>query len=154
MQRPPQTRRRSSLMPDTAALARLHAASFSVPRPWSATEIDSILDSPGVVLCSESHGFLIGRIIAGEAEVLTLAVDPALRRRGIGAGLLGRFLGLAEQQGAERVFLEVAADNAPAIALYHAAGFRIGGRRKGYYHAAGRPAVDALTMARDIPGAG
>lgn len=96
-------------------------------------------------------GFLLGRIVADEAEVLTLAVDPASRRRGIGARLVAAFLAEAAARGAGRAFLEVAADNAAARALYAAAGFAEVARRRGYYRDPAGGAVDALVLARDLP---
>ncbi len=96
----------------------------------------------------DSAGFLLGRILAGEAEVLTLAVHPDARRRGIGRDLLARFLARAAAGGAARAFLEVAEDNPGALALYAAAGFAAVGRRRGY----AAPGVDALVMARDLTG--
>ena len=92
---------------------------------------------PGVLgLLDPRGGMLVARCAGGEAEVLTLAVVPAARRRGIGRALLAR--ALAAMNGAP-LFLEVAADNAAAMALYGAAGLRPCGRRRDYYGArAGR----------------
>jgi ribosomal-protein-alanine N-acetyltransferase len=133
-------------MPEAAALARLHAACFTTPRPWSAAEIAALLDSPHVFARMTDGGFLLGRVIADEAELLTLAVDPALRRRGIARALLAQFLDVARNRGAARAFLEVAADNAAALALYRGAGFAEDGLRRGYYRQAGGGAVDALLL--------
>jgi ribosomal-protein-alanine N-acetyltransferase len=86
------------------------------------------------------------RAIAGEAEVLTLAVAPTHRRRGLASALLQAGLGQARLSGAEAAFLEVAADNAAAIALYAAAGFAQVGRRAGYYRRADGEAIDGLVL--------
>jgi ribosomal-protein-alanine N-acetyltransferase len=87
--------------------------------------------------------------VAGEAELLTLAVAPPARRRGRGRALLAAFEQGARERGACEAFLEVAADNAPAVALYAGAGYSELGRRPGYYsRAAG--AVDALLMGRAL----
>ena len=115
------------------ALARLHAACFAVPRPWTAEEIASVLGSPGAALIALPGGFAIGRAAAGEAELLTLAVDPARRRRGIGAALLARFEARADALGAAEAVLEVAERNRAARALYAASAWREVGRRPGYY---------------------
>jgi ribosomal-protein-alanine N-acetyltransferase len=151
------------------ALAALHAVCFSHPRPWSAAEFAGLLGSPGVILLTapsslpdgrssplrseerpagreERSAFLLGRVVAGEAEVLTLAVAPAARRQGSAAALLARFLAAAAAAGAVRAVLEVAEDNAAARALYARAGFAEVGRRRSY---AG-PGVDALVLARDL----
>ena len=131
-------------------MAAIHAASFTTPRPWSAREIADILSSPLCFLLAESDGFLIGRAVAGEAELLTLAVAPASRRNGQGARLVQGFVQQAAILGADRAFLEVAADNAAALALYRSTGFVETGRRRGYYVTATGAAVDAITMSRPI----
>lgn len=131
-------------------MAALHAASFTVPRPWSAPEIEALLASLGVFTFAESAGFAMGRVAVDEAELLTLAVDPAARRLGTGKRLVAGFLEAARLRAAARAFLEVAADNAPAIALYLQAGFAPCGRRRGYYRPAQGPAVDALVMDRAL----
>ena len=131
-------------------MARLHWASFGTPRPWSAAEIAEMLSSPISFVLVEPLGFLIGRVVAGEAEVLTIAVDPSLRRQGIGALLMARFLVEAKSRGAEVAFLEVAADNLAARGLYTASGFTESGRRRGYYHSPDGRAVDALVLSRRV----
>ena len=136
------------------ALAALHAAAFTHPRPWSAAEFAALLAGPGVFLLTEgTEGLLMGRALAGEAELLTIAVAPSARRRGLGARLVGRFLDAAAARGADRAFLEVAADNVAAQALYASAGFAPAGRRRGYYRDAAGAAVDALVLSRALPGA-
>lgn len=137
---------------DGAALAELHAAAFD--EPWSAEEILRFAeDRGGFALAVEADGALAGfilcRLIAGEAEVLTLAVRPAARRRGIGRALLEAALALA-QPTAESMFLEVAADNPGAVALYQGAGFEPVGRRAGYYGRPGAGSVDAIVMRRAL----
>ena len=136
---------------DAAALADLHAAAFD--EPWSADDILRFAeDRGGFALVSEEDaapaGFILCRMIAGEAEVLTLAVRPASRRRGVGRALLEAAIALAGPT-ADTMFLEVAADNPGAAALYAGAGFETVGRRAGYY---GRPggSVDALVMRRAL----
>ncbi len=135
---------------DPTALAAIHAESFTTPRPWSAADITATLATPGAFLVTAENGFLIGRAIAGEAELLTLAVRPAARRRGTGAELVAGFFDTAQAKGAERAFLEVAADNTAAIALYLGAGFEETGRRPGYYRGSAG-AVDAVLMSRPLP---
>lgn len=132
------------------ALAALHARAFATPRPWSAGEFAGLLADPTVFLLAEGavDGLLLGRVVAGEGELLTLAVDPDLRRQGIGRRLMVRFLSQAQALGAESLFLEVAADNRAAIALYQTSGFVSAGRRRGYYLRDGAAAMDALVMVR------
>ena len=131
-------------------LAAIHAASFTVPRPWDATEFAALLDGPGVVLLTESEGFLLGRVVADEAEILTLAVHPAARRSGLGRALVAAFLAEAQRRGARRAFLEVAAVNTAALALYRSAGFIESGRRKGYFTSADRTRFDARVLSRAV----
>lgn len=133
------------------ALALLHARCFRSPPPWSAADFAGLLADPLAFLLVEGDaGFLIGRAVAGEAELLTLAVAPEARRRGLARSLVARFLYQARVRGADRAFLEVAADNAAAIALYESTGFTLFGRRRGYYHAPDGTRTDALVLARDL----
>jgi ribosomal-protein-alanine N-acetyltransferase len=135
-------------------LADLHDKAFD--RPWSAVEFDDLLKSPGAFAVlgeagepAEAKGFILCRSIAGEAEILTIAVDRAARRRGWGAALVEIAAGIASETGSEAMFLEVAADNLAAIALYQSTGFGQVGLRKGYYpHPDG--AKDALVMRRTL----
>ena len=132
------------------ALATLHASAFTDQRPWTASEFASLLASPHTLLVTDPMGFVLGRVLASEAEILTLAVDPATRRQGRARRLLDAFL-LRSAHQAETAFLDVAADNAPARALYKAAGFAETGRRKGYFARKAGPAVDAILMTRALP---
>ena len=130
-------------------LADLHDRAF--PRPWSAEEFEALLKGPGAfAVLGEAEapkGFILCRAVAGEAEILTVAVDPAARRRGWGAALVEMAAGIAREAGALEMFLEVAADNLAAIKLYEVTGFNRVGLRKGYYpHADG--AKDAVVMRR------
>ena len=89
-------------------------------------------------------------MVAGEAEILTIAVDPSHRRSGLGQVLLAAASDLASQQGGEALFLEVSVDNEPALALYDRAGFVRVGLRRGYYTGPdGRP-IDALVLRRNL----
>jgi ribosomal-protein-alanine N-acetyltransferase len=133
-----------------ADMAAIHAACFTMPRPWSAAEIAGLLDSPFSFAIKAQGGFLLGRVVAGEAELLTVAVDPAARRQGIGTGLVRAFLDEAAARGGESIFLEVAEFNTAARAVYARAGFVETARRRGYYHAPDGRSVDAVIMARAI----
>lgn len=133
-----------------AALALLHAASFTLPRPWSEAEFAEVLAVPGSFLLTEGEAFLVGRVIAGEAELLTLAVPGAERRRGKGRALLAAFAAEAGRRGARSAFLEVAAGNSAALQLYRAAGWHAVGRRQGYYRHPQGGAEDALVLRRAL----
>lgn len=136
------------------ALATLHARCFDTPPPWSAASFAAFLTDPGVFLIADPQGraFVLGRVIAGEAELLTLASAPESRRLGLARDLLARFDEQARKRGATTAFLEVAETNTPARALYAAAGWQQAGRRPGYYRAAGKAPVAALILCKS-PGA-
>jgi len=142
-------RLRPATADDAALLARMHETAFEAP--WGEDEIAALLTGPGgfavIAGNEEPDGFILCRAIGGEAEVLTLAVRPQARQQGLGRGLVEAAAGLAKQANAEAMFLEVAEDNAPARGLYEAAGFRLAGRRPGYYRR-GDEATDALVMRR------
>jgi ribosomal-protein-alanine N-acetyltransferase len=138
-------------------LAGMHNICFA--EPWSAVSMADVLAMPGAhgliavdggsMVPSAGHpgpaGFVLWRATAGEAEILTIAVLPPWRRRGLGAVLLEAALDSARISGAETMFLEVAADNSGAQALYSSRGFVRAGLRKGYY--AGK---DALVLAKTL----
>ncbi len=133
-------------------LASLHKRCFVTPAPWDAASFAGFLaDQLAFLLVEGEAGFLLGRTVAGEAELLTIAVAPEARRRGLGRKLMARFIYQAQLRGAERTFLEVAADNPAAIALYESCGFRQAGTRRGYYRTPTGQRIDALVLARDLP---
>ena len=136
-----------------ADLAALHARCFTVPPPFSAAAFAEFLASDLCFLIEQSQGFALGRVVLDEAELLTLAVDPDYRRMGLGRSLLNAFQAEAATRHATRAFLEVSAENAPAIGLYLSAGYCESGRRRGYYRQPGGPAVDALVMSRVLESA-
>lgn len=135
-----------------AEMARLHGAAFVMPRPWSEAEIADFLASPLCFVCVEPAGFIMGRVVAGEAELLTIAVDPDAQGRGVGWRLMQRFLAVLADRLADQVFLEVAEDNAAARALYTKAGFAVTGQRRGYYQGIGGRVVDAIVMTKAVAG--
>jgi len=137
---------------DLELLAGMHAACFE--DCWNATAFGSLLSTPGSFgLLAESQGepagFLVGRAAADEGEVLTFGVMPEHRRRGVGRGLLAAGREELARRGVHRLFLEVAEDNAAAVALYRACGFRPAGRRPGYYRRSGKAPVAALLLLHD-----
>lgn len=131
-------------------MAALHGLCFTTPRPWSEAEIADLLASPLVFVRGAAAGFLLGRVVAGEAELLTLAVHPDQRRAGQGRALVQAFLAEARARGAESAFLEVAEANSAARALYAACGFAPAGRRRGYYQRPDGTAEDALILVRSL----
>lgn len=134
---------------DAASLAVLHAASFDAP--WAADEIAALLAPTGAFGliahdAGEDAGFLLARAVAGEAEILTVAVVPHRRGFGTGRALVGAAIARARRDGAEALYLEVAVDNVAALALYDRAGFSRAGLRPRYYARSGREPVDALVL--------
>jgi [ribosomal protein S18]-alanine N-acetyltransferase len=132
---------------DSAALASLHRQAFD--EAWEEEAFAELLASPGAfayVAGEPPEGFILCRAIAGDSEVLTLAVTPPFRRQGVARALLQAALVEARRRGAEAMFLEVATDNAPAAALYRGAGFTQAGLRRGYYP----DGSDALVMRREL----
>ncbi len=119
----------------SAVCAELHAETF--PDPWSEAALRSLLAQPNVhgrlAMAQGPAGFILMRTARDEAEVLTLAVRPALRRLGLGAALLRAGETAATDDGAQRLFLEVSETNQAARRLYSAAGWREAGRRPRYY---------------------
>lgn len=121
-------------------LAALHAAAD--PAAWDQAAFASLLDLPGCFAFAEAEGFVLARVAADEAEILMLAVLPAARRQGLGRRLLRAAAREAALRGAAALYLEVAATNLPARALYDGAGFAEVGRRKRYYP----DGADAIVM--------
>jgi len=132
----------------SSLLAGMHRICFV--EPWDATAMAELLAMPGAYgfLAGENtpQGFILCRAAAGEAEVLTLLVLPPYRRSGLAATLLRAALATAREAAAEAMFLEVAADNSAAQALYESQGFRHVGRRPRYYGGS----IDALVLRRDL----
>lgn len=133
-------------------MAELHAAAFD--RPWTEASIGELLLSPGCIGLlavagkndgTQPVGLLIARKAADEMELLTIAVLPAMRRRGVAAALLARLHKFAAKAGASVIHLEWAAGNIAAAALYESAGYCPTGTRKNYYHRADGSREDAIT---------
>lgn len=134
---------------DLTKLAKIHAASFA--ESWSAQAISDLLAMPGTFARVMEAGFILVRVAAAEAEILTIAVSPAQRRRGAGAALVRSAAEHAQQLGAAQLFLEVAVGNAAARALYEALGFAEVGRRRAYYPLGQGRFEDALILRSNLP---
>lgn len=130
-------------------MATIHQAAFLHERGWHADEFSALLAQPYTATFTAQGGFALTRTLVGETELLTLAVSPTQQRRGIASKLLIQWIDAA-QKIAKSAFLEVAADNHAAIALYGKHGFTQVGLRKAYYARAVGPAVDAALMKRTL----
>lgn len=128
-------------------MSALHGRCFTRPRPWTETEFRYYLSSRHVFAAMRPQGFALGQVVEDEGELLTLAVAPEARRQGLARALVAEIEAEAAQRGARRLYLEVAADNDAALALYQAAGLREAGRRRNYYG----PGVDALILGKTLP---
>ena len=125
------------------ALALVHAQAFPDGERWGPQAMALQLGLPGAFgWVAPEGGFVLARVAADEAEVLTLAVLPEQRRHGLGRALLDQAMRTAGEQGARAMFLEVAEANRAARALYDGAGFLEVGRRRRYYRGGG----DALVL--------
>ncbi len=125
---------------DPERLAAIHAAAFAGGEVWDRGALASVLGLAGAFAVERPGGMAIFRVVLDEAELLTIGVLPGNRRQGTGRALLAQGIADCIARGAGRLFLEVAADNQPALALYESVGFAPVGRRPKYY-ANGRDAV-------------
>ncbi|MBS0124851.1 GNAT family N-acetyltransferase [Thetidibacter halocola] len=133
------------------ALASLAARAYRHMRPWTEAQFAETLALPHSLLVTRPGAFVLGQIVADEAEILALACDPDHQRQGQASAALDAFHAQALTRGAARTLLEVAAANAPARAFYARHGYAEAGRRKGYYHRPDGTRDDALVMARALP---
>lgn len=134
---------------DAAAIAALHAASFG--RGWGEDEVyrlllDSAVAADRLMIRRTLAGFIMSRVAADEAEILSIAIAPARRGRGLSRPLLDFHLRSLAGRGVRALFLEVDEHNEPARRLYAGAGFAEVGRRQGYYGSG----AAALLLRRDL----
>ena len=142
---------------DLDRAAALHGESFAAlgERPWTRQDLAGLMASPGVAgfllrAGDDDAGVALCRVIADEAELLTIAVRPAWRRKGGAAHLLAAVVDRVREAGATTLFLEVGADNPAARHLYEATGFAAVGERKAYYSRGALPPADAILMRRAL----
>jgi ribosomal-protein-alanine N-acetyltransferase len=142
---------------DLDAVMAVMSAAFepSFGEAWTRSQCAGILPMPGVALriaLSDKGaiaGFALIRAIVDEAELLLIAVDPAVQHQGVGAALVDDFIQFARGRGASRLHLEVRDGNS-AIALYERAGFSLAGVRREYYRGSDGHKRDALTLALNL----
>lgn len=139
---------------DLDAVMQIMAAAFDKQfgEAWTRSQCAGILPMQGVKLLlarddetSQPCGFSLFRTVAGDAELLLLAVSPSAQGHGIGRLLLTHFINEAKKSGADRIHLEVREGNR-AIELYQSAGFSPAGRRRNYYCGNNGIQRDALTF--------
>jgi ribosomal-protein-alanine N-acetyltransferase len=143
---------------DAAAIAAIHEASFA--RGWSAADIEGMLADASIrgdILRAGPRreavdGFALSRLVADEAEILSIAVRPRCRRKGGATALFGQHLGRLAADGARRIVLEVDEANMPARALYARFGFAHAGMRAAYYARSDGSRGNALLLAANLAG--
>jgi [ribosomal protein S18]-alanine N-acetyltransferase len=124
---------------DSESMARLHTQGFH--RPWNDGEFRSFLGQPNIYgfiarpvgRALKPVGFVLVRVAADEAEILTIAVDKSERRHGVGTALIETVLRSLHQLRAKSLFLEVDEQNNAAVNLYKQLGFRLVAKRPSYY---------------------
>lgn len=139
-------------------LAALHAAAFA--RPWSALDFEAFLIDRAVLAdglflgrARQPSGFTLSRMVADEAEILSVVLDPGARGKGYARQMLAQHLQELAHAGIARVHLEVEEGNAPAFALYRRLGFTQSGLRPGYYARPDGSRATAVSMTRELAGA-
>jgi ribosomal-protein-alanine N-acetyltransferase len=140
-------------------LASIHGAGFP-GAAWSAADLAALLREEtvfGIVArranafgTRSAVGFVLVRTVAGEAEILTIAVAPSHRGRGVGRALVEEAMRRLYRDRVDSLFLEVDAGNTAALALYRRLGFTKVGERKGYYAHGTVPGATALVMRADL----
>ncbi len=135
------------LSEDAGHMAELHAACFDTP--WDESAFRDLLAVPGalalgIVEDGRLVSLILSALVAGEADIATVATQPTARRKGYGRKLLQEWLSASVALGTERATLDVAADNEGAIGLYEAFGFTPDGRRPNYYRRADGTKADAI----------
>ena len=124
-------------------LSNLHKKCFP-NKPWSADDFRDLKNSGCEIIMSQ-NGFIVYRIIVDEAEIITIGVNPDMRRQGIASAMIGIIEKTIKNQGVKKLFLEVALNNIPGLKLYENCGFKQVGLRPKYYDG-----VDAILMSKDL----
>ena len=131
-------------------MAKLHLMSGSLTRPWSESEYKNLLATDKIRFFYVEKGFLVGRLIGPEAEILNVIVHPKYRRLGKARYLIFQFETEAKDIGSSRCFLEVAESNSSAHTLYHDLGYLKVGQRKNYYEFVDGRKDNASILAKEI----
>ena len=131
-------------------MAKLHLMSGSLTRPWSESEYKNLLATDTNRFFYVENGFLVGRLIGPDAEILNVIVHPKYRRLGKARYLIGKFETEAKDVGSSRCFLEVAESNSSAKKLYNALGYLKVGQRNNYYKFVDGRKDDAAILSKEI----
>ncbi len=139
---------------DSEEASTLHAQCFTFP--WPQDDLEALLTARSTYAEGaygkdrELLGFILSRVAADEAEILTVAVRPKRRGQGIAGRLLKANMEELQIAGAKTWFLEVEAQNTAALALYRRFGFEQVGERRSYYRKADGDAATALILRRSL----
>ena len=131
-------------------MAKLHSLSGSQTRPWSEIEYKKLLETTTSRLFYTENGFLVGRVIDRDAEILNVVIHPDYRRLGKASKLICMFEKEAKNAGSSRCFLEVAESNNSAKELYKALGYLKVGQRNNYYKFIDGRKDDAAILSKEI----
>jgi ribosomal-protein-alanine N-acetyltransferase len=147
---------RQAVPADAALMARLHGQCFT--DAWGEVSFRNFLERENCLAClaasssiSSPQAFVLVQIAASECEILSLGVLPTARRSGLARALVRQAAIEAASRGAAQMFLEVADDNAAAIALYQGLGFTVFGSRRNYYRVRDGRGTDALMLRAKLP---
>ena len=131
-------------------MAQIHREAFVLERPWTAEEFDHLAAQPSSKILSVADCFVFGRLTLEELEILTIACSPSEQRQGYAFMLMMELLSITKKEGGHSVYLEVAADNIAARALYHRLGFDQAGCRKNYYKRRNGLSCDAFLLKKSL----
>ena len=131
-------------------MAKLHLLSGSLTRPWSESEYKILLSTDTIRFFYVENGFLVGRLIGPDAEILNVIVHPKYRRLGKARYLIVQFEKEAKEEGSSKCFLEVAESNSRANKLYQSLNYLSVGKRKNYYEFVDGRKDNASILAKEI----
>ena len=131
-------------------MAKLHLLSGSLTRPWSESEYKILLSTDTIRFFYVENGFLVGRLIGPDAEILNVTVHPKYRRLGKARYLIDKFEKEAKEEGCSKCFLEVAESNSRANKLYQSLNYLSVGKRKNYYEFVDGRKDNASILAKEI----
>lgn len=146
---------RPATLQDNALVARLHGQCFA--EAWDAESVRRLLERPGAfallaraAVAAAFECFVLIQLAADQSEVLSIGTNPRARRSGLATAILRAGMAEARGRNAQEMFLEVAHDNAAALALYAGLGFQVVGRRRSYYRRTDGSAADALMLRASV----
>ncbi len=131
-------------------MAKLHSLSGSQTRPWSEIEYKKLLETTTSRLFYTENGFLVGRVIDRDAEILNVVIHPDYRRLGKASKLICMFEKEAKNAGSSKCFLEVAESNNSARKLYTTLGYLKVGQRDNYYKFIDGRTDNAAILSKEI----